>query len=980
MTTEKPTMTMPELLVFARSLAVGFICAEVFQLAFCLGSGSVLLNKLPPLALAAGGIFALVICLTYCYARGAHSLALRMWRSLRFDLFLMFVTGWWANELASPWFLKLHAVAKNVGSQWGVVVFLVLCVALMSSLVQYLQRRKDQPEKNLYFFEDKEITDESTDLLALREQAKKFAEAVLVGAGQPSLIFGVDGPWGVGKTSLVNLAELHWKRSKDNPIICRFEPLRYASDPDLTDRIIRDLTAAIQKEVYIPELRSAATRYSRLLKGKADISFLGFKLSLEPSDETTDEALENIDEVLARIGRKVIIVIDDLDRLEPKAVNSVLFATRRTFKLKHANYILCYDTEVLANGKEEGMRAREFLEKFVGVKLSLFIDSSSIRDFLRKDWQRVDADFGSIPSETLIKLGGVLTEMADILDEELAPLYLPAIGDMRKVKRFVNALLLMRFDEVPFGRTDFNRRDLINLVLLHLNYPGVFRHIYAAETEGRAGVYSLLRKDGGGGFENSSDFAAIVTHKDGLEKFLLSQLFDSSTLSLGDPSELDSGTLASRACFNDASSRNLEGYLKLIVRFVTPEPKRTFVLYHTAVERVRNGEKVASLLMSRDFQNDEHAHDQFWSTLVNQAHDFTQDTADDAINTLVEVLPRYSAMDAEGRSLRHRSVYALLRLLDRAGWGRTAGRRRNNSPENLVEIAWRIFGKKYYHENGLLDKIASIERGVLGWYDLMLFRLYCCADRNGQLYNLTNSLILAQDPAATTGGNVLELTRVGMRRLSQIIFAMFKSSYIEPQKNFFAEVELLPADYFSGEMSREVYIERSSELSRLEGEKLAQKIASARSFVALFVIYQLCNELPPTGSGVGCGYYNETGAEDNGFISKLMNEYIFGICFNPDIDEANILYFLDSCLAKLSNPFLSGRNEEGYYASKTDLPGGLNESRLAHYWKEHGERIRHSAAKLPERVVVTHSYTVTYRNALPGVFKVLDELAQSITE
>ena len=135
---------------------------------------------------------------------------------------------------------------------------------------------------------------------------------------------------------------------RDRVIVCRFEPLRYASEPDLADRLIRDLTAAIQSKVFAPEFRPAASRYSRLIKGKADVSFLGFKLSMEPSQETVDELLDDIDEVLRRIGRRVIIVIDDLDRLDAKTTNNVLFATRRTFKLSQATYVLCYDTEVLA--------------------------------------------------------------------------------------------------------------------------------------------------------------------------------------------------------------------------------------------------------------------------------------------------------------------------------------------------------------------------------------------------------------------------------------------------------------------------------------------------------------------------------------------------------------------------------------------------------------------------------------------------------
>ncbi len=67
-----------------------------------------------------------------------------------------------------------------------------------------------------------------------------------------------------------------------------------------------------------------------------------------------------------------------------------------------------------------------------------------------------------------------------------------------------------------------------------------------------------------------------------------------------------------------------------------------------AMERVQKGEPIASVLTSPDFQLErgEYAHDQFWRVLVNQSHDFTQTVAEDAINSLVNYLPSYSAIAA----------------------------------------------------------------------------------------------------------------------------------------------------------------------------------------------------------------------------------------------------------------------------------------------------------------------------------------------
>ena len=979
MPAKKPTMKMPELLVYAKMIIVGFVGAETFRATFYIGANFAKdLNEVALWAKVVGILAGLALCLTYAVKRGAHLAAARMGQSLRIDLLVAVAIGVWSNKLVLPWLSKVHSAFKAADPHWAQAILILLCTVLVSPLFQQYWRRPRKQSSQLYFLADEEVGDEKDDLLASEAQAKSFADTVLASGAHSGLVFGVDGPWGVGKTSFINLAERYWKDAADKVIVCRFEPLRYASEPDLADRLIRDLSAAIQSKVFAPEFRPAASRYSRLIKGKAAVSFLGFKLSLEPSQETVDELLDAIDEVLRRIGRRVIIVIDDLDRLDAKTTNNVLFATRRTFKLSQATYVLCYDTEVLAGSKEEGSRAREFLEKFVTVKLSLFVDSSSLRDFLRRDWERAESQLGSVPSDTMVKLGAVLNELAEILDGDLAAKYLPLVGDLRKVKRLINAILLMQIEKTDLGRTDFNKRDL-NLILLHLNYPGLFRRIYAEETEGRGGAFSLRREYGEQEFKNSETFPALLAEHQGAAGFLLTQLFDVGTLALGAHTDVDEAVRRSRACFNSEGLRNLESYLKLIVRFATPEPQETFVLYQEAVDRVRKGASIASVLSSPDLalERGEKAHDQFWRVLVNQSHDFTGVLAQGAIETLVEYLPRYSAVDNDERGLRQRSIYSLLRLLDRAGWGRTSGRRLPNNAENVLEIAWRIFGEHTYQGKGLLERLASPDRGVLGWNDLMLFRLQCSADRQGQLYNLHTALIVHQDMSAATSGLVSQLALMGMRRLSQQVFALFKRSYIDSQRNFFEEATSAPVEAFLGIAFAQQIDEASRDPQPEHGDTaIARRVAAARSGVKSFVIYQLSNSLPPNGSGVGCGYYDEDGAEGGGGIAKLMNEYVFGICFKPETHENNVLLFLDHCLSHLSSPFYSGRDEDGFVATKAELPGGLDPKEMGRYWRQHREHIRGRELHTIERCVFTSNYTAFYRDDLNGVFAVLDEMAE----
>jgi len=982
MAATKPAIKMPELLVFAKSLAIGFVAAEVWRAVFYLGSNFArAVPDLPFAATVAGVLVGLLLCAVYAFERGAYAATVRMCRSVRVDLLFAIGIGIWTNELALPWLTKVHKALQTAAPNWAPAILLLLCVVLLSPLLQRYWTRPKRATPPLYFIADEEITKDEDDLLGSEAQAKSFAETVLASGAHPGLVFGVDGPWGIGKTSFINLAQRYWEKAEDRAIVCRFEPLRYASEPDLTDRLIRDLSAAIQRRAFAPEFRPAASRYSRLIKGKADVSFLGFKLSLEPSQETVDDLLDDVDEVLRRLGCRVIIVIDDLDRLDPKTTNNVLFATRRTFKLSQATYVLCYDTEVLARGHEEGSRAREFLEKFVTVKLSLFVDSSSIRDFLRRDWQRAENQLGSIPSDTMVKLGEVLSELANILDSDLAAHYFPLVGDLRKVKRFLNAMLLMQIEKSKLGRTDFNKRDLINLMLLHLNYPGVFRRIYTEETEGRSGVFSVRREYGEEKFKNTEQFSEVVKKQEEAAGFLLKQLFDVTTLELPDRIAIDEAILKSRACFNHGKFRTLEAFLKLIVRFVTPEPQDTYLLYQQAVQSVINGAKIKSVLTAPDFRLElgQHAHDEFWRLLVNQSHSFSEAVAEEAIDALVDYIPRYPSIGNNDRGLRQRSIYSLLRLLDRAGWAGKSGSRTDNSSEKIIEIAWRIFGERDHHGKGLLRRLADSNRGVLGWNDLMLFRLYCSEDRQAHLYNLYSALLVHQDLSAERSGEVTKLAKIGMRRISQEIFKMFKVDYIDARRNFYSEARDTPDDVFFGEIPSQYLTENQRNgNSEHDVELLALRASSARSAVKSFVIYQLSNDRPPSGSGVGCGYYDDSGDQDGGGIAKLMNEYAFSICFNPDLDEDNGLHFLDHCLTNLSNSFYSDGGSSRYFASKEELPGGFDPTEMGRYWARHGRRIRQRVTDMQDRCVDTPNYTASYRENLGSVFEVLDELAANV--
>jgi len=964
---------MPELVVFAKAAGFGFLIAETLRVTYIGGSGFATdIDGIHPVIRLFGVACGLALFAWYAFSRGLVAESARLARSRRADLLLVAVLGIFANSALSPSLHEFHASISKLSVPWGVLLLSFLIIVTVSALARAWLSRTPERAPQIFFLDDEEIRESGEDVLANQEQAVHFAETVLASGSNSGLVYGIDGPWGTGKTSFVNMAQDHWrKQAAEEVVIFRFEPLRYAGDPDLADRFIRDLSQEIQRQLFVPEFRPAASRYSRMVKGKADFSFLGFKLALEPSAETIDELLDDIDAVLQRIKRRVIVIVDDLDRLDAKAVNNVLFTIRRTFKLTRAAYILCYDTEILAALKDDEHRARQFLEKFVNIKFSLFVDSAALRQFLRRDWSKQEANLPSIPSDTMSKLESLLGELANILEGPSAAKYMALLGDMRKLKRFVNAVLAMQIEKTNLARTDFDRRDLINLVLLHLNYPGVFRRIYVEETDGRSGFFSVYpsANEGGRKYQNSSAFESFRGGCLGPDRFLLDELFACDSLKLGAYGTVEESTLASRACFNQDPYRNLEKYLKLIVRFTTPEPRDTFKLYQDAVARVAGGAPIELVLDGSEFDlsRGEIAHDQFWRILVSQSYDFNERVARDAIETLVKYLPRYSSVDSEDRGLRQRSIYNLVRLLDRAGWGRTSGKRRANTSENIIEIAHRIFGDGRHSGRSLLRDLVGEERGALGWYDLLLFRLQCSADRLGQVFNLHSALVLHDDAAAQTTGEVRGLAIRGMRILSQRVFTIFWDRYISPGRNVLDDLATISDAELMGAADA-FFIHHHS------GPKLAELLAAARGSARTFVLYQLANRESTNGAGIGCGYYDRAGSGDGGEIAALVNDYLFDVCFNPALHEKNAEHFLDYCLSRFSSGFWSGDDEDGYHPTPQELSNGLDAAKLGAYWAKYGPRIKAGNYILLPKRVITANYVATYANDLPRTFAVLDQI------
>lgn len=174
-----PEMKMPELMVFFRTFAVGFLAAEVWRVASYLGNNfsPELINVNFWIQISAILIIT-ALCVYYALNRGAISDSARIIRSCRVDLLLAVIVGVWANSLVAPNLKKIHDIIQGADPYWAPAILAILCTMLLSPIVQNLRARSRKDRPQLYFLSDDEIQQNKEDALDCGSQAESFASVL----------------------------------------------------------------------------------------------------------------------------------------------------------------------------------------------------------------------------------------------------------------------------------------------------------------------------------------------------------------------------------------------------------------------------------------------------------------------------------------------------------------------------------------------------------------------------------------------------------------------------------------------------------------------------------------------------------------------------------------------------------------------------------------------------------------------------------
>jgi predicted KAP-like P-loop ATPase len=261
--------------------------------------------------------------------------------------------------------------------------------------------------------------------------AEAIGDQVIYGPAGHGLVIGVAGKWGSGKTSVLRMVE-ETVRERSVTTIVHFNPWLFSSSQELVSRFLQELGTQLRNEGEKPgagdQLTEAAGRlltYAEVLEPLGWIPVVGTWLSragragkvvrgltAARRDQPSVEAQrESVRAVLAELDDRVLVVIDDMDRIEREQIRDMVRLVKLVGDFPNTTYLLAYDRapveDALGDTPEEG---RAYLEKVVQVvhdlpepspsavvdillpELQAIVDSIEHGPFRPEDWQNMFPD------------------------------------------------------------------------------------------------------------------------------------------------------------------------------------------------------------------------------------------------------------------------------------------------------------------------------------------------------------------------------------------------------------------------------------------------------------------------------------------------------------------------------------------------------------------------------------------------------------
>lgn len=331
-------------------------------------------------------------------------------------------------------------------------------------------------EKRLSILSDAPLENPVDDRLGYAPFAKELSDFICSLKNQECLVFALTGPWGSGKTTCINFI-LHYVNEKpesEKPLLIRFTPWWFSGREDLLRQFFKEIFIALRRkkefkkvldkladflatisEIPEPTVKAGAKITSKLLKKYA-------------KDKEANKQREEIKKLIKELNKSIMVIIDDIDRLEPAEIRSLFRVIKAIADFPNTIYLLAFDKDIvvkaLANNKELSYDkyGEYYLEKIVQIPISLpAIDKTALRKIF---FEELNLIFSGIQEDQFNQtyFGNIYWDGVDHF-----------LNKIRDIKRLINVLSIT----YPIVRDEVNIADFLAIKTLEVFSSDIYNLI-----------------------------------------------------------------------------------------------------------------------------------------------------------------------------------------------------------------------------------------------------------------------------------------------------------------------------------------------------------------------------------------------------------------------------------------------------------------------------------------------------------------------
>lgn len=326
---------------------------------------------------------------------------------------------------------------------------------------------------------DKPISEPSDDRFGIDPFARTLATSIRKINTPEGTVVALNGPWGSGKSSAVNLILHHLRDAidKDEIAVINFACWWFRGEEALALAFFRELYAGLGPSLgerfkkVLPKIGARLLRAGSVVSAGADLAGAGglgsvaggtmsWLSDLIHADDTVEKLHAELTKVLGEQKKRFLIVIDDIDRLSPDEALLIFRLVKSIGRLPNVIYLLVFDRNLAESIVSERYPSEgpHYLEKII--QAGFDIPQPRQVDLNQELLRQIDAICGS-PSES------ALVRFMNVFYNVIAP----EIRTPRDLIRLMNALAVTW----PAVGNEVDRADFVAVETLRLFRPSVYR-------------------------------------------------------------------------------------------------------------------------------------------------------------------------------------------------------------------------------------------------------------------------------------------------------------------------------------------------------------------------------------------------------------------------------------------------------------------------------------------------------------------------